>query len=88
MAYTKLSVDKILQAQPEIGVLDLATEAVADHCAENGCVFEPDAPVRAINEMRLPPNTRAADLDLDALVELSELLESMETSCPHKPLVP
>lgn len=40
MVYSLIDVERVLEAQPEITVLDLAAEAARDHSREKGCKFE------------------------------------------------
>ncbi len=84
LAAMKLILPKLAAGQPHISVMALAKFAVDDHIRTNGCEFEPDAAVRAVERSGFDPNVAADSLTKDELNKLGDLLEDMETNCPHK----
>lgn len=84
MGAAKISMQKVLATNPDINALALASEAIADHSATNGCEFEENAAVRALNEIGIDHSARAADLTDDTLTSLGDRLEAMELNCPGK----
>lgn len=84
MAYTKINMNKVLAASPDINVLDLLTETVIDHSRTNGCVFEEDAARRAATIVGVPFGAKAGALPEAVRVDLAGALEALEVSCAHK----
>jgi hypothetical protein len=84
MGAAKISVETVLAQNPEITVMDLASEAVKDHSEREGCVFEDNAAARAVGILGLDPAIRAGDLPHDDIVQLGDTLEELEISCAHK----
>lgn len=83
-AAMKIIVTEFLAAQPHIGVLELAIAAIDDHIVKNGCEFEENAAVRAVERLGVSPTMKAADLPKERVTELGDMLEAMESNCPHK----
>lgn len=86
MAAAAVTCRAFLEARPGISVIDLATEAVADHIEKNGCAFEDNAPARAVELLGIDPHSVATALPPEILKRLEDALEDMETYCPHRTL--
>lgn len=84
LAAMKLILPRLAAAQPSISIQALAAFAVEDHIRTNGCEFEDGAAMRAVALSGIDPETLADDVSHDDLMRLGDLLEDMETNCPHK----
>lgn len=84
MGYPKLSIDRVIKANPNMDLVDVTTEAVRDHERTNGCQFEDHAARRALRFLRLDPATLASTLSEDMRCRLGRALEAMETSCAQR----
>lgn len=84
MVYSKISIDRVIAANPTLNIGDMVSLAVLDHEAANGCEFEPDAAARAVQATGLDPDGPAADLPEEMRAELGHTLEAMETRCASR----
>lgn len=84
MVYMKLSIDPIVARGGGLSALALTTQAIEDHIIANGCEFEPDAASRSLAKLGIDPDIQASELSDETLSQLGDVLEDMETNCPHK----
>jgi hypothetical protein len=83
MATVGIDIHQAIANRRDINVSDLARIAVEDHTARTGCVFLEDAASRAIEIAGISSLAIAATLPSEALAQLADILEGMETNCPH-----
>jgi hypothetical protein len=84
MGYGRITLNKVLGENPDLSVLELSIRTVEGHSLDNGCTFEADAGVCAVEALGFDPEARASDLDDGDRERLALELEARETFCPHK----
>jgi hypothetical protein len=84
MAYGKISIDKVIQSQPDLAIGPMLAAAIEDHTTANGCEFQWDTLPRVVEFLDLDSAAAAAELPDAMRHRIGMAMEAMEIECKHR----